>query len=526
MKNKCIIFPAFFLLCLGPLQAQFPNVMIGNQHAPEEVSICINPKNNLQVVAGANIDNYYYSTDGGLHWTANTLVSPGNGVYGDPVVFADTSGSFYFMHLSNPPTGMGSWVDRIVCHHSIDGGRTYNNGTYTGKNGTKVQDKPWTAVNPANNEIYVCWTQFDVYGSHNPSDSSVILFSKSADNAVTWSAPKRISWQAGDCIDSDSTVEGAVPCVGPNGQIYVSWAGPQGLVFNKSLDGGATWIPRETGVNPIAGGWDYTISGLYRCNGLPVTACDLSAGPNRGAIYINWSDQRNGTTDTDIFLVKSTDGGLTWTSPKRVNTDAPGKQNFMSWMTIDQSNGDVYVVYYDRRNHTSGDSTDVYLARSSDGGATFTDYKINQNSFVPDPSVFFGDYIGVSATNGIVRPIWMAYNGSTLSIWTAIADAAMMGVQDSRPSGMPEAELIQNSPNPFHDGTLIRFNLLTRQTVTLYISNELGQRVVTIYDKQPMDKGGHYYIFNARTSGLKKGVYHYTLQCDSVQLTKKMTVTE
>ncbi|HXC06371.1 MAG TPA: sialidase family protein, partial [Bacteroidia bacterium] len=370
----------FFLSGLNLCFAQFPNVMIGNQHAPEEVSICINPKNPLQVVAGANIDNYYYSSDGGLHWTSGTLVSTGNGVYGDPCLFADTTGTFYFIHLSNPPTGMGSWVDRIVCHRSSDGGITYNNGTYTGKNGTKVQDKAWTAVNPFNNEIYVCWTQFDVYGVNTPTDSTIILFSKSTDNAATWSNPKRISAQGGDCMDSDSTVEGAVPCVGPNGQIYVAWAGAQGLVFNKSLDGGITWMPRESQVCLIPGGWDYNVSGLYRCNGLPVTTCDMSNGPNRGTIYINWSDQRNGTTDTDIWMVKSTDGGITWSSPKRVNTDPPGRQNFMSFMTIDQSNGDLYVVYYDRRNYSSGDSTDVFLARSSDGGNTFTDYRINENA--------------------------------------------------------------------------------------------------------------------------------------------------
>ena len=522
---------AFFNLLLLILlayngRAQFQNVMVGNQHSPEEVSICINPKNHLQLTAGANLDNYYYSSDGGLTWTGKTLVSPPYGVYGDPIVFADTSGAFYYMHLSNPPPGNGGWVDRMVCQRSTDGGRTYDTGTTTGLNGTKVQDKPGVAVNPFNNEIYVCWTQFDVYASHNGMDSSVILFSKSSDHAATWSAPARISRRAGNCVDSDSTVEGAVPCVGPNGQIYVAWTGPDGIVFNKSSDGGLTWLASETKVCAVPGGWDYNISGLFRCNGLPATVCDLSPGPNRGTIYINWSDQRNGTTDTDVWMVKSTDEGQTWSAPCRVNTDAPGRQNFLSWMTVDPADGNVYVVYYDRRSRSiQGDTTDVYLARSADGGKSFTDFRINQQSFIPKPGVFFGDYIGISALSGMVRPVWMQYDGiSTLSAWTAIMDAGMMGFADPGNKEPYPMQLRQNSPNPFDDNTVIHFDLQDKCRVSLFVSDLRGRKVAVLYENQKMDKGGHDYVFNARAAGLEPGMYEYTLESDTSRLTRKMNV--
>ena len=80
-------------------------------------------------------------------------------------------------------------------------------------------------------------------------------------------------------------------------------AGPLGLVFTKSTDQGLTWPSDNLYVTDIPGGWDYAIPGIYRVHGLPVTCCDLSQGPNRGNIYINWSDQRNGLEDTDIFFV-------------------------------------------------------------------------------------------------------------------------------------------------------------------------------------------------------------------------------
>jgi hypothetical protein len=101
MKNSFLIL---FLLLSSVSFAQYTNVMIDNQHSPEEVSICINPKNLNQLVAGANISNCYYSTNGGLNWTWQNLTST-YGVWGDPIIMVDTLGNFYFFHLSNPTSG-------------------------------------------------------------------------------------------------------------------------------------------------------------------------------------------------------------------------------------------------------------------------------------------------------------------------------------------------------------------------------------------------------------------------------------
>lgn len=522
MKNYSVALLICLLIFNNAAKAQFTNILISNSNDPEEVSISINPKNTNEMVVGANIDNVYSSLNGGLNWTVSTLTDTANGVWGDPCIFNDTSGTFYFIHLSNPPTG--SWVDRIVCAKSSNAGANWSNGTFTGLNGTKVQDKAWTAVNPANNEIYVTWTQFDVYGSSSPIDSSIILFSKSTDAGLTWSIPKRISSQAGNCVDSDSTMEGAVPTIGPNGEIYVAWVGPNGIVFNKSLDGGITWLPHETFVTAMPGGWDYNITGLQRCNGLPITRCDISGGPNNGTIYINWSDQRNGTTDTDIWLIKSTDGGLSWSSPIRVNDDAPGRQQFLTWMTIDQTNGYLYFVFYDRRNFASGNSTDVYMARSSDGGNTFTNYKINQYSFVPSPSVFFGDYINIAAHNNVVRPVWMAYSSSTLSVWTALVNGIVLSVEPSGITAYSPLELHQNEPNPFNKTTWIKFDIKKPELINLSICDVLGNTVAVLYNNEKFNSGSYDYIFNATAANLSAGIYYYTLSCDEYKITRKMII--
>jgi len=422
--KKCI--PIIFLLLFSSFDsfAQYLNIRVddSNSNQPEEVSIAINPTNPNYISAAANINHFFRSSDAGLTWQTSFL-SSSFGVWGDPSVTYDELGNLYFAHLSNPPFP-GYWIDRIVVQRSIDNGLNWNDGAGIGFLSPKNQDKEWLGVDMHSplfkGNIYMTWTEFDNYGSSNPNDSSRIRFSRSTDRGLSWSNAVTVSDQSGDCIDEDNTVEGAVPCIGPNGEVYVSWAGPLGLMFDKSNDAGNTW-GIDVFVSSIPGGWDFAVPGIYRANGLPITACDTSQSQFRGNIYINWSDQRNGTGNTDVFLAKSTDAGDTWSEVKRVNDDNTTRHQFFTWMTIDQTSGFIYFVFYDRRN-TSNNLTDVYIARSTDGGETFTNLKVSESSFNPNSNVFFGDYTNIAAFNKMVYPIWMRLDTSTLTVWTAIVN--------------------------------------------------------------------------------------------------------
>jgi hypothetical protein len=502
-----------------PLQlwAQYQNVMITNLVNPNEPSIVIDPKQPNVMLAGSNLRSYYVSLDSGLTWTQNQM-SSSYGVWGDPALIVDTASNFYFFHLSNPPSG--NWIDRIVCQKTTNNGSTWSDGSYMGLNGTKAQDKEWGIVDQRNNNIYVTWTQFDDYGSTNSLDSSVIMFSKSLDGGDTWSEAKRINKIAGDCIDSDNTTEGAVPAVGPDGEIYVAWAGPSGLTFNRSLDEGETWLETEIFIDPMPTGWDYGIPDISRANGLPVTVCDLSGGPNHGTIYVNWSDQRNGDDDTDIWIAKSTDGGDTWETTKRVNDDDPGKQQFFTWMAIDQTTGFLYFVFYDRREHEDT-ATDVYMAISDDGGETFNNFKISETPFVPNAGVFFGDYTNISVTNGIVRPIWIHLNNGSLSLWTAIINFDVATGIDEQ-LAEPSFELFQNYPNPATDETFVSFKLHEAANVTITINNALGQLMA-----QPiLNKVYHYgkHVVRIPVIEFEPGIYYYSLQIGERIDTRKLIV--
>lgn len=397
------------------VQLQAPSLM-SFIYGQSEPSIAIDPTNTNNIAAGCIISDYYYSKDGGSTWTSKKISSK-YGVWGDPVLMFDTTGKLYYFHLANYKKT--SWIDRIVCQSTTKVDGKFNEGTFPKPNGTKAQDKHWTVLNPMTNEIYMTWTQFDKYDSQDPKDSSLIVFSKSSDQGKTWSDPLRISKYAGDCVDSDNTVEGAVPAVGPNGEIFVTWSGPKGLVMQVSKDGGKKWLPAEQFIELQIEGWDLDIPGMNRANGLPILVSDLSNGPNRGTLYLNWCDQRNGKKDTDSWLSVSKDGGKSWSKAIKVNQDSSQRHQFFTWMTIDQSNGNLYFVYYDRRNHADN-ATDVYLTRSADGGQTFQDVRISDKPFVPVAEKFFGDYLNISAVDGVIRPIYPRMDDGKISLWVTL----------------------------------------------------------------------------------------------------------
>ena len=501
--------------------AQYTNVRVDDpqSNSPEEVTIAINPANTNILAAGANLNYFFHSLDGGLGWNQSGM-SSSLGVWGDPCVVFDSLGNLYYGHLSNPISGY--WIDRIVIQKSTDFGQTWNDGAGIGFQNPKNQDKEWIAVDFSQSQfkgnVYVTWTEFDDYGSPSSNDSSRIRFSKSTDMGETWSDAITISDKSGDAIDSDNTDEGAVPAVGPNGEIYVSWAGPLGLMFDKSTDGGETW-GTDVFVSDIPGGWDFDVPGISRCNGLPITMSDISNSPYRGNIYICWGDQRNGSDNTDVFFSRSTDGGDSWSPAKRVNNDSTSRHQFFPWMTVDQTTGNIWAVFYDRRN-TTGVTTDVYMARSTDGGETFDNFKVSESSFTPTSGVFFGDYINVAAWNREVRPIWMRLQSGELSVWTALVydSTSITSVEDNgfEPDNFT---LFQNYPNPFNPSTTISYQLPMQEYVTIKVYDVLGNEVETLFAGQA-PAGVREVNFNA--SGLSSGIYFYRIDAGNFHQQKKM----
>jgi hypothetical protein len=414
-----LLLASFFSLT----QAQIKNIVLdttSDDNAPCEPTIAISWKNPKNIVAGSVLNNVYRTSDGGITWTKSKLTSS-LGVWGDPVIVSNRKGDFFYFHLSDP-TGK-NWdseevLDRIVVQESNDGGVTWSDGASIGFNHPKDQDKHWVTVDKKGN-LYVTWTEFDQYGSDDPNCRSRILFSQSS-NGKKWSKPIELSQTPGDCLDDDNTTEGAVPVVTNNGMLFVTWSNQNNIYMDRSMDGGKMWLTNDMIITEQSGGWNLTIPGLDRSNGMPVLQVD-NCEKSRfiGSLYLVWADQHNGEDDTDIWFMRSHNYGDNWTQPTRINIDNTKTHQFLPWMTVDQTTGYIYIVYYDRSAYTDH-QTDIIVAYSTDGGTTFNHRKISERPFIPTNETFFGDYTNIAAHKGVIAPIWTRMDEGKTSVLTAI----------------------------------------------------------------------------------------------------------
>jgi hypothetical protein len=400
---KYLLFLLFITGTIGSY-AQHKLIIVNKKNnKPEEVSIAINPINAMEIAAVSNINNYYFSTNGGKSWTEKTMRSI-NGIWGDPMVHFDLNGNLYYAHLGkNPEKYFPTWIDKMVVQRIDIKYDSCFADAAIGFNANKIQDKEWLNTNH-NGNVFLTWTEFDKYESRNPGDHSRIRFSMSDDKGLNWIKPIIISDVEGDCMDGDSTMEGATSCTDSRGNIYVCWSGINKIWFDKSTDGGKTF-GRDKIIATHVEGWDIPVRHIFRANGMPFILCDASGTKFKNRIYMNWADTRNG--DADIFIKYSDDGGETWSNDIRVNNDkiGNGAEQFSNNFCIDASTGNLYVVFYDKRNSPTGSFIDVYIAYSKDGGNTWENFRITPRPFAaPGKNVFFGDYIDIDAVNGNIMP--------------------------------------------------------------------------------------------------------------------------
>jgi hypothetical protein len=524
-----LIFSCF----IYPLYAQYVNVKISSVVYGEEW-ISINPKNTNQMVVGVigdygtqnSIMGYYYSSNSGLNWNGGPILSTLGEPGSDPVMLVDTAGNFYYICCDNWGVP-GPNLNAFFCFKSTNGGQNWDNGTLLAQLFPQMDDMPMGCVDFSNsiygNNIYVTWTLYDTMGSHNPVDSSYVYFTSSTNAGVTFTTPKRVSRIAGHGYYDNTCPEGPVPGTGTNGEVYVCFPHSEQVFFNRSTDAGNTWLANDILVSTQPGGWYGTHS--------PVVTCDLSNSAYRGNVYICFSDLRNGVNDRDIWFVKSTNRGDNWSNPLRVNNDGPGNLQELPWICVDRVTGYIWIIFYDTRGHNQY-YADVYVARSTDGGNTFQNSKVS-NSSSPTTG-WYGDYIGISAYNNMVRPVWTKNLYPSLNeLWTAIIDTFIIGIKPISSEIPDKFTLSQNYPNPFNPTTKIKFSIpatplsvengegLGVRNVQLIIYDILGRQVATLVNEK-LSPGTYEVEFDG--SNYASGVYFYKLTTESFSNTKRMVL--
>ena len=422
-----IVLFILFIQSISISQYQSVKVNPSNTYLYTEQCIKINPKNPNQIVAGImayyplnTISGYYYSSNGGLNWSGGPITCSFAQPYGDPMVVVDTSGYFYYFCLAN---GTGYVLDKLLCFKSTNGGANWDGGTAFAQLAPKRDDMEMACVDmshsPYGNNIYVTFTLYDTLPSNNPLDSTYVMFCRSTNSGISFSDPIRISRIAGTARIDNSSPEGVYPCTGPNGEVYVTWPLNETIMFNRSTNGGVNWMTNDIYVSNLVGGWR-GLSGSTSMNFSPVSACDISNSAYRGTIYVCFADQRNGMNDRDIWLVKSTNQGNNWSTPKRVNNDGAGNDQKVPWICVDNVTGYVWIVFYDTRNNVATISN-VYVARSTDGGNTFQNVKISPVNIFNE--YYIGEYIGIDAYNNKARTLWAKPNSNGGDSYCTIIDS-------------------------------------------------------------------------------------------------------
>ncbi len=270
-----------------------------------------------------------------------------------------------------------------------------------------------TSSSPYAGYVYDAWTCF---GGTNDGQ---IQITRSTTGGVSWSAPTAIS----AAVNAGSLNHGVNISKGPGGQVYVVWAiydswpsDETALGFTKSTNGGSSYGSAARIISNIRGIRYSGTSKNQRVNSFPSMAVDISGGPNNGNIYVVWTNigvpVSNIGTDIDVYMIRSTDQGSTWSAPIRVNQDpiGLGKEHYFPWITCDRATGELSVVFYDDRN-VSSTQCETWVAYSHSAGDLWEDFKVSDVAFTPTPipglaTGYMGDYLGISANDAKVYPTW------------------------------------------------------------------------------------------------------------------------
>jgi hypothetical protein len=279
-------------------------------------------------------------------------------------------------------------------------------------------------VDPTNpNRVFVTYTDIDFSGEVCGGFRNAIELVSSSDGGATWTAKPVVIQEFGNASD---LVQFSQVAVGPAGEVYVAWerfgTSPSATaLIRKSTNHGVTFGATVTVANfPFAGDSLTTLfQGGFRSGADISLAVDRSGkkGSN-GNLYLTWQDG-GGLQEpsfslfpdtynfSDVLISRSTNGGITWSAPVRVNDNksraSDASDQYQPGVAVDKR-GKIAVCFYDRRLDPQNFLIDRFCATSTNAGATWTNTRQSAPSWGPwhatDAQIhpfYLGDYDGMAS---------------------------------------------------------------------------------------------------------------------------------
>lgn len=410
--------------------------------AGNEPSIAIDPTAPNRLAAGwRQFDDvssnfrqagYAYSRDGGRTWSAQQKIEPGI-FRSDPVLGAAPDGTFYYLSLE-VINGNEFYCDMFV---SGDHG-----ATWPAKHFAYGGDKAWFAIDtsdgPGSGNVYQPW---NVAGNtYFPNQ-----FNRSVGGATAWEDPVTYDPDG----DPPARPVFGILDVGPDGSVYVAGArnsqNSDTFWVVKSIDAQSAAIPTFSQHVQVNMGGNLRLSTGPNPAGLlgqVEIKVDKSGGPRDGWVYVLCSVDPPGDDPMDVRFIRSEDGGLTWSVPKRVNDDPLFSSPSWQWfgtMGLAPS-GRLDAVWNDTREFPAQDNlSHLRYASSSDGGVTWTpsvQISPTWDSHIGWPNQNkIGDYYELVSDDVGTTLIWSATFNGEQDVYVA-----RIGDHDCNRNGIGDAE--------------------------------------------------------------------------------------
>ena len=387
-----------------------------------ETYALVNPDNPNQIVvtyndsrtASANYSGASFSSDGGTTFSRlnPSPFASGHGTnFGDPVtLYNKPTSTFFGIFLATGCGGQG-----IGAWKSTNGGATWTTGPCIHNGSSDDRESGWSDNNPSSpffGRMYVSWNNFAVGGG-------ALQASFSTDNGNTWTL--RTVSNTGTFI-RNTQITGDMS---GNGTIYIAGMdeGGGGFPHNnvnhvyRSTDGGNTWVHTYTG--PAFPGPGVGASGYFACmfTGSPSGVYWRHEGWGEPAalnnvVHLVYSRHGAGADAGDVFYIRSTDSGVTFDAPLKLNTDTTTRPQWQPNISV-SSTGSLFATWYDGREFGSCTYGNpgvpcyrMWSRKSTDNGATWS--PDSALSDVPSPlpaqpdftvqGTYAGDYDYGSAT--------------------------------------------------------------------------------------------------------------------------------